>query len=101
MGNQFADGIELEELDIDPPNTAIGKVDGKWFGLFWWRDTWVFAVAQYKEHLYVNRDFCLWRKQSDWQKRSPRPTGNELGRQVKEIVMACCAEWRSMVAQKA
>lgn len=106
MGSKLAEGVDLEEFDDDPPMRFVGKVDGMWFGLFWFRRDWVFAITKYEEHLYVNRYFCLYREQSqvggDWCRPSVEyPTSyNELVRRVKEIVLGCIVNWRKTVEPK-
>ena len=106
MGTKLAEGVDLEEFDDDPPMRFVGKVDGMWFGLFWFRKDWVFAVAKHQDHLYVNRDFCLYREQSQLGGAQDRPSiqtpasYNELVRRVKEIVLGCVVNWRKSLEPK-
>lgn len=106
MGPKLAEGVDLEGFDDDPPMRFIGKVDGMWFGLFWFRRGWVFAVTKYEEHLYVNRDFCLYREQSqvggNWDRPSIETPAfyNELVRRVKEIILGCVVNWRKTEVPK-
>ena len=106
MGTKLADGVDLEEFDDDPPMRFVGKVYGQWFGLFWFRRDWVFVVAHHNEHLYVNRDFCLYQERSqlggNWDRPSIGDSGsyNELTRRVKEIILGCVVNWRKLIEKR-
>lgn len=51
-------------------------------------------MSTYEDHLYVNRELCLWSKNSQYP--DDRPQGNVLGARVKEVILSCCGEWRKV-----
>jgi hypothetical protein len=77
----------------------VGIVDGKHFRLRWWDHTWVFLVADQKEHLYTDQDRCLWSKYSPYPSHRPR-SSHETVDEMRNIIHSSVQEWRSVAAQK-